>query len=253
MTRRPAKDYLVFALDVPGAAAAEPLVERLAGAVGMFKIGLELFVREGPAVTALVRRRGGARIFLDLKLHDIPATVRRATAAAAALGVDFVTVHCGESPAMLQAAVAGAAGRVKVLGVTVLTSVGAADLEAAGLRPELAGDPGRLVLARAAMAEAAGCAGVVCAGHELGMLKRRFGDRLLAVVPGIRPAAGEVAGDDQRRVMTPAAAVAAGADYLVVGRPIRDAADPREAAARIVEQIAGALPPRQALKGPAAS
>jgi orotidine-5'-phosphate decarboxylase len=169
--------------------------------------------------------------------------VGRARAAAAALEVDFVTVHCGESPAMLQAAVEGAGGRVKVLGVTVLTSVGPADLEAAGLRPEPAGDPGRLVLTRAAMAAAAGCHGVVCAGHELMMLKRRFGDRLLAVVPGIRPEAGEVAGDDQQRVMTPAAAVAAGADYLVVGRPIRDAADPLRAAEAIVAQIAGAFPP----------
>jgi len=241
MIRRAAKDYLVFALDVPSAAAAEPLVERLAGAVGMFKIGLELFVREGPAVADLVRRRGGARIFLDLKLHDIPATVRRAMAAAAALEVDFVTVHCGESPAMLEAAVEGAGGQVKVLGVTVLTSVAPAELKAAGLRPELAEDPGHLVLRRAAMAADAGCAGVVCAGHELEMLKQRFDDRLLAVVPGIRPAAGEVAGDDQRRVMTPAAAVAAGADHLVVGRPIRDAADPLQAAEAIVEQISVAL------------
>jgi orotidine-5'-phosphate decarboxylase len=238
MTRRPAKDYLVFALDVPSVAAAAPLVERLAGAVGMFKIGLELFVREGPAVVALVRRHGGGRIFLDLKLHDIPATVRRAMTAVAALEVDFVTVHCGESPAMLQAAVEGAGGRVKVLGVTVLTSVASADLSAAGLRPELAEDPGRLVLRRAAMAAEAGCDGIVCAGHELVMLKGHFGHRLLAVVPGIRPA-GEVAGDDQRRVMSPAEAVAAGADYLVVGRPIRDAADPLQAAHRIVEEIAG--------------
>jgi orotidine-5'-phosphate decarboxylase len=241
MIQRKAKDYLVFALDVPSAAATEPLVERLAGAVGMFKIGLELFVREGPAVVALVRRHGGARIFLDLKLHDIPATVRRAMAAAAALDVDFVTVHCGESAAMLQAAVEGAGGRVKVLGVTVLTSVAPADLKAAGLRPELAENPGNLVLARAAMAADAGCAGVVCAGHELGMLKRRFGTRLLAVVPGIRPDVETVAADDQRRVVTPAAAVAAGADYLVVGRPIRDAPDPRQAASAITGEIAGAM------------
>jgi orotidine-5'-phosphate decarboxylase len=240
MTRRAAKDYLIFALDVPSAAAAEPLVEQLAGTVGMFKIGLELFVREGPAVVALVRRRGGARIFLDLKLHDIPATVRRAMAAAAALEVDFVTVHCGESPAMLQAAVEGGGGRVNVLGVTVLTSVSPTHLKTAGFRPELAEDPGHLVLARAAMAADAGCAGVVSAGHELAMLKQRFGDRLSTVVPGIRPA-GELAGDDQQRVMSPAAAVAAGADYLVVGRPIRDAADPLQAAEMIVEQIAGVL------------
>jgi len=237
MMDREAKDYLVFALDVPSASAARPLVERLGKTVGMFKIGLELFVREGPVVVEEVRRLGVERIFLDLKFHDIPATVRRAMAAVAALNVDFVTVHCGESAAMLKAAVEGAGGRVKVLGVTVLTSVGAADLKAAGLGPELAEAPEKLVLARAEMAAAAGCAGVVCAGYELAMIKRRFGGGLLTIVPGIRPATGAVAVDDQRRVMTPATAIGVGADYLVVGRPIRDAPDPRQAAEAIVAEI----------------
>ncbi len=237
MIDRAAKDYLVFALDVPSAEAARPLVQRLCETVGMFKVGLELFVREGPAVVDMIRRHGAARVFLDLKLHDIPATVRRAMAAVAALEVDFVTVHCGESSAMLQAAVEGAAGRVKVLGVTVLTSVGPQDLKRSGVRDELAETPQKLVLARAETAAAAGCAGVVCAGHELAMIKNRFGRDLLAVVPGIRPASGTVAGDDQRRVVTPAMAIAAGADYLVIGRPIRDARDPRKAAEAIVAEM----------------
>ena len=245
---RPAHDYIVFPLDVPSIGAARPLVDRLAGAVGMFKIGLELFVREGPAVVELVRCQGAARIFLDLKLHDIPATVERAMGAVAALGVDFVTVHCGESAAMLQAAVRGGQGRVAVLAVTVLTSVGPDDLRRAGLRGDLADAPQDLVLARAAMAADAGCAGVVCSGQELLPLKRRFGGRLLAVTPGIRPAGRSVAADDQRRVVTPAEAVARGADYLVIGRPIRDAADPRRAAEAVCREIGRAL----AAGGPAA-
>jgi orotidine-5'-phosphate decarboxylase len=243
MSDRSAKDYLVFALDVPSAAEARPLVQRLNDAVGMFKIGLELFVREGPAVVDMVRRQGASRIFLDLKLHDIPATVRRAMAAAAALEVDFVTVHCGDSAAMIKADVEGAGGRVRVLGVTVLTSVGPEDLRDAGVRPELAETPGKLVLARAEMAATAGCAGVVCAGRELEMVRERFRSRLLTVVPGIRPgiAAAAAAVDDQRRVVTPAAAIEAGADYVVVGRPIRDAADPRRAAEAVTREIARAL------------
>ena len=240
---RAAHDYIVFPLDVPSIAEARPLVAALSGVVGMFKIGLELFVREGPAVVDLVRRQGRGRIFLDLKMHDIPATVKRAMRAAAALAVDCVTVHCGESAAMLQAAVEGAGDRVAVLGVTVLTSVGPEDLRAAGLRADLAATPERLVLARAAMAAAAGCAGVVCSGQELAPLKARFGNRLLAVTPGIRPAGQAVAADDQRRVATPAAAIRCGADYLVIGRPIRDAADPRQAAAAIAGEIARALGP----------
>ena len=234
-------DYIVFPLDLPSAAEARPLVAALDGAVGMFKIGLELFVREGPAVVDLVRRQTGAKIFLDLKLHDIPTTVERAMRAVAAMGVDFVTVHCGEAAAMLTAAVRGAASRVAVLGVTVLTSVAAEDLQNAGFGPELVQHPDRLVLARAAMAEAAGCAGVVCSGQELAPLRRRFENRLLTVVPGIRPAGPTPTVDDQRRVVTPAEAIRRGADYLVVGRPIRDAADPRRAAQDIAREISRAL------------
>jgi orotidine-5'-phosphate decarboxylase len=142
---------------------------------------------------------------------------------------------------MLAAAVAAAAGRVGILGVTVLTSVSAADLAGAGLREELAGDPQRLVLRRARMALAAGCAGVVCSGQEAQVIKTEFGPGCITVTPGIRPLWATGGGDDQRRVTTPAAAVRAGSDYIVVGRPIRDAADPREAARRIAAEIDSVL------------
>ena len=238
---RPPHDYIVFPLDLPSAAEAWPLVDALEGAVGMFKIGLELFVREGPAVVELLRRRTGAKIFLDLKLHDIPATVERATRAVADLGVNFVTVHCVDSHAMLEAAVRGAAGHTALLGVTVLTSVGPEDLRRAGLRQELADAPERLVLTRAAMAAAAGCAGVVCSPRELNPLRDRFGHRLLAVTPGVRPTNVRVGADDQKRVATPADAICSGADYLVIGRPIRDAPDPRRAAEAVAGEIAQGL------------
>ena len=132
----------------------------------MFKVGLELFIRSGPEIIAFIHSAGPAGVFLDLKLHDIPATVSRAMAGIAALGVRMATVHCGESQRMLEAAVAGSGGRVGVLAVTVLTSVSAQDIAAAGFREELAGDLPRLVLRRARMAQQAGCAGVVCSGLE---------------------------------------------------------------------------------------
>ncbi|MCU0538451.1 MAG: orotidine-5'-phosphate decarboxylase [Desulfobacterales bacterium] len=240
--RRP-EDYIVFPLDVASEIEAKRLVEMLSGEVGMFKVGLELFIRCGPGIVRLIHSAGPAGVFLDLKLHDIPATVGRSMAAAADLGVRLATVHCGESPGMLAAAVAAAAGRVGVLGVTVLTSVTAADLAAAGLREELAGDPQRLVRRRAQMALAAGCAGVVCSGREAAMIKAEFGPGCLIVTPGIRPSWAGSGTDDQRRVATPAEAVRAGSDYLVIGRPIRDAADPRDAARRTAAEIAAALQP----------
>jgi orotidine-5'-phosphate decarboxylase len=179
-------------------------------------------------------------VFLDLKLHDIPATVGRAMARAADLGVSLATVHCGESLRMLEAAVAGAGGAVGVLGVTVLTSVSADDLRNAGFQDEMA-DAETLVLHRAGMARQAGCAGVVCSPLETKGIKARFGKDFLAVTPGVRPSRQSVAGDDQRRTATPGQAVADGADYLVIGRPIRDDADPAKAAEKIAREIASAL------------
>ena len=235
---RTAKEYIVFPLDVPSREEAKSLVTLLSEEVGMFKVGLELFIEAGPDIVRFIRARG-ARVFLDLKLHDIPATVMRAMGRVADLEVDLATVHCGESRGMLEAAVAGSGGRVRVLGVTVLTSVSTGDIAAAGFEAALSADVTRLVMKRAAMAREAGCAGIVCSGQEAAAVKAAFGKDFLAVTPGIRPAGG--AADDQRRVTTPADAVAMGADYLVIGRPIRDAADPREAARRIGHEIATAL------------
>jgi len=235
------KDYLVFPLDVPTLAAAKDYIERLADAVGMFKVGLELFTKAGPEIIAFIKAATAARIFLDLKLHDIPVTVQRAMAVIADMGVDLVTVHCADSRAMLAAAVEGAQGRVGVLGVTVLTSISNADLLAAGYRDEFAEDINRLVLKRAALALETGCTGIVCSGLEVGSLKQRLGNRLVAVTPGIRPS-WEVAGaDDQKRVVTPVRAIRDGADYLVIGRPIRDAADPAAAAEKILVEIGTGL------------
>jgi len=239
-------DYITFPLDVATAEEARRLTAALAGVVGMFKIGLELFVRSGPAVVEQVRAAGARRIFLDLKLHDIPKTVERATAAAAVIGVEYLTVHCGEDIRMLEAAVAGAGGRLGVLGVTVLTSTGAEDLRDAGFGPPYDTDVFQLVLRRAGMAHAAGCAGVVCSGMEVARLKAALGSDFTAVTPGIRPAWEGVGADDQRRVVTPAEAVRRGADYLVIGRPIRNASDPVAAARQVAQEIAEALQPQKA-------
>lgn len=238
-----AKDYIIFPLDVPTPEAAKDLVRLLSGDVGMFKVGLELFIEAGPAIVRFIRSRG-ARVFLDLKLHDIPATVHRAMARVAALDVTFATVHCGESPRMLEAAVAGGGKTVGVLGVTVLTSVSSRDISEAGFTAAFSGDMTRLVMKRAEAARNAGCVGIVCSGQEAGAVKSAFGQEFLAVTPGIRPEkdpASPGASDDQKRVATPAAAVAMGADYLVIGRPIRDAADPLGAARSIAAEIEAGL------------
>jgi orotidine-5'-phosphate decarboxylase len=231
------KDYLIFPLDVASDQAARQLVRNLHTHIGMFKVGLELFIRTGPGLLRWIGDHTGGGVFLDLKLHDIPVTVERAMQGIAELPVALTTVHCGENLAMLKAAVSGAAGKVRVLGVTVLTSVGASDLRDAGFGSAMTEDVSRLVLHRAAMAKAAGCAGIVCSGREVGMIKSRMGRDFMAVTPGIRPVSGEMAADDQKRVVTPARAVSEGADYLVIGRPIRDAADPASAADRIAEEI----------------
>jgi orotidine-5'-phosphate decarboxylase len=212
-------------------------VELLTNDVGMFKVGLELFVRSGPEIIRLIQECGPAGIFLDLKLHDIPATVSGAMKVIADFRIRFATVHCGESPAMLQAAAAAAGRSVGVLGVTVLTSVSADYVRAAGFSPKYSSDLSALVMKRAAMASAAGCAGIVCSGLEVKSVKAKFGQDFIAVTPGIRPAWDAQGKDDQKRITTPAQAVQNGADYLVIGRPIRNAEDPREAARRIAEEI----------------
>jgi orotidine-5'-phosphate decarboxylase len=235
-----ARDRLVFALDVPDAAEALRLVDLLRGEVGAFKVGLELFCAEGPPLVRRVAERGGA-VFLDLKLHDIPATVSRAVARAVQPGgVRWLTAHVGGGREMLREAVRASGGKAGILGVTVLTSLD----EAAAAEVGLAGPPGDLAVRRAAVAVGAGCAGVVASPAEARAIRAALGAGPLIVTPGIRPASAEAG--DQRRIGTPESAIAAGADVLVVGRPIRDAADPAAAARAIRAAIAAAAGGRSA-------
>jgi orotidine-5'-phosphate decarboxylase len=232
------KDHIIFPLDVASEDEAKRLVELLWDSVGMFKVGLELFVRCGPRIVDFITSQESAGVFLDLKLHDIPATVARAMAGIAELNVRLTTVHCGESPRMLEAAVAASGGRVGVLAITVLTSVSAADFASTGLHADPKSDLTHVALQRAQVAHKAGCAGVVCSGLEVRTIRANIRRDFLVVTPGIRPAWATGAKDDQRRLATPAEALAAGADYLVIGRPIRDARDPRAAALNIAAEIA---------------
>jgi orotidine-5'-phosphate decarboxylase len=235
---REAGKRIVFPLDFDNPSEARDFAERLEGRVGVFKVGLELFVSAGPDVLQGLGAAGD--IFLDLKFHDIPATVRGAARAAAALGVRFISVHASGGLKMLEAAVEGAGGRTEVLAITALTSLDNRDLARLGLRDDLT-DPGSLVLHRAAMAREAGCSGIVCSGREAAAVRAEMGRHFVILVPGVRPEWAEVPLDDQARVTTPAEAVAAGGDFIVVGRPIRLADDPAEAALKTAKEIAKAL------------
>ena len=243
---REPKDYIVFPLDVPDLQQAMELVEELKNDIGLFKVGLQLFVKEGPAAVEAVRAAGGsAGLFLDLKFHDIPATVKGAFASAASLGADLVTAHCDEGADMLRAVVEASGGRTKVLDITVLTSLSPEALGPLGFREEFQRDLSELALLRARLAQEAGCAGIVCSGKEVARIKQELGPDFLAVTPGIRPEWSLVAGDDQKRVTTAAQAVAAGADYIVIGRPIRDADDRVEAARKVALEIEQGLRSRR--------
>lgn len=233
-------NYIIFPLDLPTYDGAMPYVEQLAEYVGLFKVGLELFVSEGPAVLGAIRKAGSAGVFLDLKLHDIPATMQRALKAAARHRPEFITVHCDEGGGFLKDA-AKSHPDTKILGITVLTSLDSPKLAAMGYRETYVEDVGALALLRARLAWEAGCHGVVCSGLEVGRIKRAIGGDLIAVTPGIRPAWSLVEGDDQRRIVTPAVAIRNGADYVVIGRPIRDASNPAEAARRVSDEIAAVL------------
>lgn len=230
-----ARDRLILALDVPSQAEALALAGRVAGHVGMLKVGLELFVAEGPAVVRSLREaHPELGIFLDLKLHDIPNTMQGAIRSARSLGVRFLTVHAGSGVEHLRACVQEAGDELGILAVTVLTSQDAEACAQAGHTRT----PAELVVRRAECAKQAGCAGIVCSGQELpGVVEAA--PSLLRVVPGIRPAGADVG--DQKRVMTPAIAIADGATHLVVGRPIRRAEDPAAAADAIVAEIGTAL------------
>jgi orotidine-5'-phosphate decarboxylase len=232
-----AKERLIYPLDVASLAEAGEQVALLAGEVGVFKVGLELFTAAGPDAVRLVHD-AGARCFLDLKLHDIGETVARAVAAAVALRVRFLTVHAvNGARALSRAAQAAAGSDTQLLAVTVLTSLEDGDLAEIGL----AGPTGDAVTRLAGVAFGAGVPGLVCSPRECASLRAVLGPAErgpVLVVPGVRPAGA--ATNDQKRVATPADAIRAGADFLVVGRPIRDAADPRDAARRIVAEIADA-------------
>ncbi len=234
-----AKTKLAFALDVPDKQAALSLVRQLEGSVGCFKVGLELFVREGPDILRIVRNNSTADIFLDLKLHDIPATMRGALRSAASLGARYVTVHASEGADALQAALKECDPGLEVLAVSVLTSQAEANLADLGYGNNATLK--ELVLHRTRWAQEAGCAGCVCSGLEAKAVRQQAGGGFKVVVPGIRPAWSASANDDQSRIVTPGQAIVDGADLIVVGRPIRDADDPRGAAEKIVAEIAQAL------------
>ena len=235
------KDYIVFPLDVSTHDEAMKYVTLLKDHVGLFKVGLELFISQGPDMLKDIRKTGGAGIFLDLKLHDIPATVSRAFMAASSYGPEFVTIHCDEGEGILRSVAEQNPGNTKILAITVLTSLNRKNLVRLGYAEKYFDDLSGLVLLKARMAKEAGCHGVVCSGQEVSMVKREFGHELIVVTPGIRPAWSLVNGDDQKRVVTPEAAVRNGADYIVVGRPIRDAKDPADAAKRVADEIEAGL------------
>ena len=228
----PARERLIFALDVPGRAQALQWMDRLDESIAFYKIGLELLAGgEYFDVLGELKDRGKS-VFTDLKLHDIPATVAGAVRGLADQGIDFCTVHC-DAAAMMEAA-AKAKGAMRLLAVTVLTSNDERDLAALGVR----GSVSDTVIARAELARECGIDGVVCSGADLPALRKAAPD-LLSVCPGIRPAGPS--NEDQKRVVDVRTAFANGADYIVVGRPIRQAADPRAMANEIVTQIEGAL------------
>ena len=227
------RSRLIVALDLPDRSAALSAVEKLAGRVGYFKIGLELFVSEGPELVREVRARG-ERVFLDLKLHDIPNTVAAAVRAAARLDVQMLTIHTAGGLGMLEAARAAAESWTPpplLLGVTALTSLSTDDTRLIGVDEPI----DKWVERLADLACRARLEGVVASPWELPQLRQRFGAQLKLVVPGIRPSGGM--SHDQRRIASPGEAVRAGADFLVVGRPILQAIDPQRAADEIAREI----------------
>ena len=228
------QDRLIFAMDVPEASQAKALAEQLGGAVTFYKLGLELMMTGDyfELIDWLISK--DKKIFADLKFFDVPATVGRAVGRLASRGVTFTTVHGNQG---IMEAAAAAKGDLKILAVTALTSLDRGDLDDLGFRCEV----GELVLSRARRALEAGCDGIVASGLELGELRRMLDNRLLIVTPGIRPVENRPE-DDQKRVVTVEQAFTDGADHIVVGRPIRNAANPRAAAEAIQESIANIFP-----------
>jgi orotidine-5'-phosphate decarboxylase len=227
MPNMQATDRLIVAIDRSSRDDILHLADALYGAAGMLKIGLQAFIANGPAIVSEVIDRG-AKVFLDLKIHDIPNTAKNAVTEAASLGAAMVTVHTAGGEAMLRAC---AISTTLVLGVTILTSLDDAELQRIGFR----GTPLDNAVRLAKLAQESGLRGVVASPHEVAAIRHACGDEMRLIVPGIRPEGSEAG--DQRRTMTPAAAIAAGADYIVVGRPITDATDPRAAALAIVDSF----------------
>jgi len=228
---------LIVALDVSSKTEVEQTVDRLGDAVSFYKIGLELFSAVGPDVVRAVKNRG-KRVFLDLKLHDIPRTVERAVSVGASLGADLMTIHAAGGKVMIQAAknaaLAAGAGAPKILAVTILTSLDQSDLDDLGIARSVAAQ----VEALGKLACGNGADGIVCSPREVAAMRAALGPHALLVTPGVRPAGADVG--DQKRVATPAQAVADGSTHLVVGRPILAATDPCAAARAIVAEMAGA-------------
>jgi orotidine-5'-phosphate decarboxylase len=223
-------DKIIVALDVASKKEALPLVEQLRERISFFKIGLQLYTAEGPEIVRAVTA-SGAKIFLDLKLHDIPNTVARAVDSASDLGVQMLTIHLSGGSEMIRAAVAARKREMAILGVTVLTSSTQHSLDEIGIEEQL----DRHVLRLGNLGVAAGIDGLVASPFEARFLRSELGDKIKIVVPGVRPSWSEPG--DQKRFMTPREAIEAGADYLVVGRPITAHKNPREAVERILEEL----------------
>jgi orotidine-5'-phosphate decarboxylase len=231
-----ASERVCIALDYPARAPAVEMARRLAGRAGWLKVGLEAFVAEGPGLVAEVAAASKAKVFLDLKFHDIPQTVAGAVASAARSGAAMVNVHAAGGRAMLEAASEAGrrAGLARLIAVTVLTSLDARALAEVAV----AGEPAAVARRLALLTKECGLDGVVCSAGDLEGIRAACGPGFLTVVPGIRPAGADV--QDQKRVATPASAIAAGADLIVIGRPVTGAPDPEAVLSRILEEIAAA-------------
>jgi len=228
------RERLIVALDVPTASAAQRVVQQLGESVSTYKVGLQLFTAEGPAVVRELVA-AGRTVFLDLKIHDIPNTVSHAVKSAVDSGAKMLTVHASGGAAVLRAAVEAANHRLSILAVTVLTSLNDEDMQEIGF----AGTTVDEALRMAALARSTGCDAVVTSAREVGAVRRMLGEGFGIVVPGIRPIGASQ--DDQSRIATPAQAIQAGATQIVVGRPITRAADPIRAVNAILEEMAGAV------------
>ena len=225
-----AADKIIVALDVPTRDRALALVKELAGTISFYKVGLQLYTADGPAIVRELLAQG-AKVFLDLKLNDIPNTVAGAVKSAAALGVQMLTIHLGGGAEMIRAAVAASTEKMSILGVTVLTSANAETLRETGINDQVPNQ----VLRLAKLGAANGVRAIVASPQEISGLRSELGDQIKIVTPGVRPGWSEAG--DQKRTMTPRDAIAAGANYLVIGRPITAHPSPREAITKILAEL----------------